>query len=188
MKLGNHSCHAGFDSTFQLRSTWLGYLIRWRLATLQRSPFFSWSQSGGSVLMKTCDWSPGSQRNLRNTCLILSQIARFMGPTWGPPGTDRTQVGPMLAPWSLLSGVVNTVIVDGLVPSRIDMMVFVRIHTNWGTQNKFPNSHCAWHAWWDLTMSPPDSLLEQCHRVYSIIGCVFWATQHTVTFLCCSYT
>ena len=27
-----------------------------------------------------------------------------MGPTWGPRGTDRTQVGPMLAPWTLLSG------------------------------------------------------------------------------------
>ena len=31
------------------------------------------------------------------TCLI----ARFMRPTWGPPGPDRT---PMLAPWTLLSG------------------------------------------------------------------------------------
>ena len=32
-------------------------------------------------------------------------IARFMGPTWGPPGTGRTQVGPMLSPWTLLSGI-----------------------------------------------------------------------------------
>ena len=31
-------------------------------------------------------------------------IARFLGPTWGPSGADRTQVGPMLAPWTLLSG------------------------------------------------------------------------------------
>ena len=31
-------------------------------------------------------------------------IARFMGPTWGPSGADRTQMGPMLAPWTLLSG------------------------------------------------------------------------------------
>ena len=36
---------------------------------------------------------------------MLSQIARFMGPTWGPPGADKIQVGPMLAPWTLLSGV-----------------------------------------------------------------------------------
>ena len=27
-----------------------------------------------------------------------------MGPTWGPSGADSTQVGPMLAPWTLLSG------------------------------------------------------------------------------------
>ena len=33
-----------------------------------------------------------------------SLIARFMGPTWGPSGADRTQVGPMLAPWTLPSG------------------------------------------------------------------------------------
>ena len=31
-------------------------------------------------------------------------ISRFMGPTWGPSGADRSQVGPMLAPWTLMSG------------------------------------------------------------------------------------
>ena len=33
-----------------------------------------------------------------------SKIAKFMGPTWGPPGSCRPQMGPMLAPWTLLSG------------------------------------------------------------------------------------
>ena len=33
-----------------------------------------------------------------------SQIAKFMGPTWGPPGSYRPLMGPMLAPWTLLSG------------------------------------------------------------------------------------
>ena len=33
-----------------------------------------------------------------------TQIAKFMGPTWGPPGSCRPQMGPMLAPWTLLSG------------------------------------------------------------------------------------
>ena len=37
---------------------------------------------------------------------LVFLIARFMGPTWGPSGADRTQVGPMLAPWTLLSGIV----------------------------------------------------------------------------------
>ena len=35
---------------------------------------------------------------------IHALIARFRGPTWGPSGAARTQVGPMLAPWTLLSG------------------------------------------------------------------------------------
>ena len=35
---------------------------------------------------------------------IHAQIAKFMGPTWGPPGSCRPQMGPMLAPWTLLSG------------------------------------------------------------------------------------
>ena len=34
----------------------------------------------------------------------VTLIARFMGSTWGPYGADRTQVGPMLAPWTLLFG------------------------------------------------------------------------------------
>ena len=33
-----------------------------------------------------------------------SLMARFMGPTWGPSGAEGTQVGPMLVPWTLLSG------------------------------------------------------------------------------------
>ena len=31
-----------------------------------------------------------------------SQIAKFMGPTWGPPGSCRPQMGPMLVPWTFM--------------------------------------------------------------------------------------
>ena len=41
---------------------------------------------------------------VREAGLMASLIARFMRPTWGPSGADRTQVGPKLAPWTLLSG------------------------------------------------------------------------------------
>ena len=34
----------------------------------------------------------------------LSLITRFMEPTWGPSGAERTQTGPMLATGTLLSG------------------------------------------------------------------------------------
>ena len=37
--------------------------------------------------------------------LKTALIARVMGPTWGPPGDDRTQLGPMWATWTLLSGI-----------------------------------------------------------------------------------
>ena len=35
---------------------------------------------------------------------MTTQIAWVMAPTWDPPGSWRPQVGPMLAPWILLSG------------------------------------------------------------------------------------
>ena len=45
-----------------------------------------------------------SQQIVHDTKSSNHLIARFMGPTLGPSGADRTQVGPMLAPWTLLSG------------------------------------------------------------------------------------
>ena len=34
----------------------------------------------------------------------ITQKARFTWPPWSPPGSCRPQVGPVLAPWTLLSG------------------------------------------------------------------------------------
>ena len=42
-------------------------------------------------------------KGYRQGCTL---IARLIGPTWGLSGADRTQVGPMLVPWTLLSGYV----------------------------------------------------------------------------------
>ena len=41
---------------------------------------------------------------LHFVAFITSQIAKFMEPTWGPPGSCWPQMGPMLAPWTLLLG------------------------------------------------------------------------------------
>ena len=49
---------------------------------------------------------PTTWRTAQRLLCVSSLIARFMGPTWGPSGTDKTQVGPMLAPWTLLSKLV----------------------------------------------------------------------------------
>ena len=55
-------------------------------------------------------YGPGMVHKHEYTCFNQHRwcegtlIARFMGPTWDPSGADRTRVGPMLAPWTLLSG------------------------------------------------------------------------------------
>ena len=56
---------------------------------------FSWPfvSKVSNIAFSNCSWT-----------LSTALIARFMGPRWGPPGVDRTQVGPMLAPWILLYG------------------------------------------------------------------------------------
>ena len=58
------------------------------------------SHDDGLVLTEYSDFS-----NWIVWRLLMPLIARFMGPTRGPSGADRTQVGPMLASWTLLSGV-----------------------------------------------------------------------------------
>ena len=51
--------------------------------------------------------------------VIFTQIAKFMGPTWGPPGSCRPQMGPMLAHESCYQGnfAVSGVPVGGLALS-----------------------------------------------------------------------
>ena len=65
---------------------------------------------------------------------FFTQIARFMGHTWGPSRADRSQVGPILAPWTLLFGLVtSTLLLEMLNPD-------MQIH-NWAIKislNMFP--------------------------------------------------
>ena len=53
---------------------------------------------------------------------LLLQIAKFTGPTWGPAGSCRPQMGPILAPWTLLSGTPNK-----FRPIRVDFSWFTPV-------------------------------------------------------------
>ena len=57
-----------------------------------------------------CWWMPSNATWPWNTgpVFIHTLIAKFMGLTWGPSGADRTQVSPILVPWTLLSGYTGT--------------------------------------------------------------------------------
>ena len=48
-------------------------------------------------------WSHSRSRGIQK----ITQIARFLGPTLGLRGADMTPVGPILAPWSLISGKIS---------------------------------------------------------------------------------
>ena len=58
-------------------------------------------QSGGVIFIKP------DIANSDKFQSIIPQIAKFMGPTLGPPGSFRPQMGPKLAPWTLLSGTIS---------------------------------------------------------------------------------
>ena len=53
------------------------------------------------------DFMPGnideSSGFLNSGYCLLPQTAKCMGPSWGPPGSCRPQMGPTLASWTLLS-------------------------------------------------------------------------------------
>ena len=53
----------------------------------------------------SCVWNTTSIYSILYCRSVRSLMARFKGTAWGPSGADRTQVGPMLAPWTLPSGI-----------------------------------------------------------------------------------
>ena len=66
-----------------------------------------WNKSNMAMVVKTCKYTV-SKSNFFDIQVpgknITFQIASFMALTWGAPGSCRSQVGPILVPWTLLSG------------------------------------------------------------------------------------
>ena len=102
-------------------------------------------------------------------------IARFMGPTLGPSGADRTQMGPMLAPWTLLSG--NTLLLviwyhEMLVSQAADHIM---------RQNEMKNAPWKWSQMNAFLMdtfqlTPNTATTDKCFQLgmSSIQGIVAW--------------
>ena len=83
------------------------------------------------------------------------QIAKFMGPTWGPPGSCRPQMGPMLAPWTLLSGMASTVL------ACINCMIAYATTAFFGGVMKLidgfdvDSNHNEWYFAWNFRFDSP---------------------------------
>ena len=71
----------------------------------------------------------------------------FMGPTWGPCGANRTQVGPMFPPCTLLSGFDYFSVCVCYHPSQIDAIHF--------------DYHWVIYSKWSLLAPPPFELQWQ---------------------------
>ena len=101
---GNHHCRDCFERGvfLILNNNWV--YVTWGNAS-QCVIQFLWlrpvTHHGFGLRHTTFIWWSLTEIQWRN---IKAQISKFMGPTWGPPGSCRPQMGPMLAPWILLSG------------------------------------------------------------------------------------
>ena len=99
--------------------------------------------------------------------IIESLIARFMGPIWGPSGADRTLVGPMLAPWTLLSGIKEPDIHSIEEVASLHVYLFDEL-TNQLTTPTPSNTIWQWRHWLVMTktmaccLTVPTLYVNQC--------------------------
>ena len=89
-----------------------------------------------------------------------------MGPTWGPPGPCRPQMGPMLAPWILLSR---------------DLM----IHPDKWLLRMHGGDSCVVRVDEARTGPTPTSLSSSDIDVYCELPCLLWTTADRDANICC---
>ena len=71
-------------------------------------PRANWLTNNPKLMTHALSWFRSSTYIMKlaghRGIIKTTQIGKFTWPTWGPPGSCRSHVGPMLAPWALLSG------------------------------------------------------------------------------------
>ena len=105
---------------------------------------------------------------------IQPQIAKFMGPTWGPPGSCRPQMGPMLAQWTLLSETHTAISANSEDPIKFFMVdVLMLCYHYWIS----PVDFTVWKA--------ESTVTAICHghlnRCNFQMTATFWASHFIVT-------
>ena len=108
-----------------------------------------------------------------------SLMARFMGPTWGPPGDDRTQVGPMLAPWTLPSGMLLLMCLLHWIAFEVEFYSEFILHFH--SRNAFEN--VIWKMAYILSR-------RQCvnHNVQFVMSESYGASNTHCMLTCCMIT
>ena len=75
--------------------------------------------------------------NQSNSSVVKPQRAKFMGPTWGPPGSCPPQMGPMLSLWTLLSRTLQCMTDWSLMRLYCDLMVVTAAFKTWCSSRSF---------------------------------------------------
>ena len=86
---------------------------------------------------------------------LPDDLAKFMGPTWSPPGSCRPQMGPMLDPWTLLSG---DIFKKNFLNENVWFFIKISLKSvSEGPINNIPASvqMMAWHRPGDEQLSEP---------------------------------
>ena len=119
----SRNCLDSLECWYFLALLFISSSSKWHIMTLSAHSVMLFAFTGIRSTMKTLQSNVPSDtdRQLlskRPITAIHALIARrFMGPTWDPSGADRTQVGPMLTPWTLLSGwFVNSPYLRRIIP------------------------------------------------------------------------
>ena len=102
-----------------------------------------------------CDWQYKKKNLPQNICLPIGipHVAKFMEPTWGPPGSCRPQMGLMLAQWTLLSRTTFTC-TDGL-PQSLGSPVMMSVDSIMACP-RWPYIYISWHT--SIPVEPWSSL------------------------------
>ena len=104
----------------------------------------------------------------------MTLIARFMGPTWDPSGADRTQMGPMLAPWTLLSGEIPR-FHTGLSENHGPVIITCVIHSHTFCNIIVPSSTVDHHYMHHRNKAIPNVLMT--YEILTVISLSSWVIR-----------
>ena len=101
--------------------------------------------------------------------VLLTLITRFTGPTWGPSGADRTQVGPMVAPWTLL----YEDLLSNRPPSTNLSEIVIKIPTSFSKKIHLKILSIKWRSVWSALVTITQGWWCE-KRMPHLYVCILW--------------
>ena len=90
-----------YDCIYRIREAAYGFCFH----ESRKSSFTLWSYKSNQIFTRSLtSWNRRTNDAMYKSLTLKTQIAKFIGPTWGPPGSCRPQMGPFLAPWTCYQG------------------------------------------------------------------------------------